>query len=391
MNKKAVIQLLITQFLSALADNAILFATLYVIKEKFSGNDADVYTGIVQGSFFVAYILLAPYASVLSEKVPKSNVLWIGNVLKVVGALFLLFGIDPALSYAMVGVGACVYGPGKYSILKELTNNEKDLYKANGWVEGSTIFAILGGTVLGETLTNIDFHLSMYVILGIYALSFVMAWILPKGAVLNNMQFRKAWRTFGKDVHSLLSMKEARSTLIGTGSFWMVSAVIRIAMLAWIPVALHMGDKGNVSLYMAMTAIGIVIGSLVSPYMIPLHKITRISLLGMGMAVSVSLIGWFPNAIFICITLFASGFLGGAYIIPLNTILQEKGSAIGTGKTIAIQNFVQNAMMVIGMLLYTGGLKIGMTIPLILVGFGVLFFVLSLVVRILFSRLSKTS
>lgn len=391
MNKKAVIQLLITQFLSALADNAILFATLYVIKEKFSGNDADVYTGIVQGSFFVAYILLAPYASVLSEKVPKSNVLWIGNVLKVVGALFLLFGIDPALSYAMVGVGACVYGPGKYSILKELTNNEKDLYKANGWVEGSTIFAILGGTVLGETLTNIDFHLSMYVILGIYALSFVMAWILPKGAVLNNMQFRKAWRTFGKDVHSLLSMKEARSTLIGTGSFWMVSAVIRIAMLAWIPVALHMGDKGNVSLYMAMTAIGIVIGSLVSPYMIPLHKITRISLLGMGMAVSVSLIGWFPNAIFICITLFASGFLGGAYIIPLNTILQEKGSAIGTGKTIAIQNFVQNAMMVIGMLLYTGGLKIGMTIPLILVGFGVLFFVLSLVVRLLFSRLSKTS
>ncbi|MFF2531208.1 MFS transporter [Brevibacillus sp. NPDC058079] len=164
-------RLLATQFLSALADNMILMATIYVITEKALGN---VYVGIVQACFFVAYILLAPYSGVLSERLPKSNILWIGNVFKLIGALMLFIGINPAVSYAMVGVGACIYGPGKYAILRELTKNEQELYKANGSVEGSTIVSILLGTVIGGFLATWSFFLAMIVIMVCYGLSFFL-------------------------------------------------------------------------------------------------------------------------------------------------------------------------------------------------------------------------
>lgn len=375
-------RLLITQFLSALADNMILMATIHVITAKAHGN---VYLGIVQAAFFIAYILLAPYAGVLSEKVPKASVLWIGNILKLVGALLLLVGLDPALSYAIVGIGACLYSPGKYGILKELTKNENELYRANGLVEGSTIVAILLGTVLGGFLSTHSYQLAMSVILAFYALSFLFAWILPKGSV-SNVSFASAWKCFRQDISMLWSIPQAKSSLIGTSSFWMISAVLRLAMIAWIPIALHLSGEDKASLFMGVSAIGIMIGSITSPKIIPLAKLKRLVFLGTGMAVAIAFVGFLPQMIVTGAILFVAGFLGGVYMIPLNTILQERGQPVGTGKTIAIQNFFENILMLTGTLIYTGALKIGVQIPLILVFFAIIFVGVVFYVRSAFQK-----
>lgn len=375
-------RLLITQFLSALADNMILMATIHVITAKALGN---VYVGIVQAAFFVAYILLAPYAGVLSERVHKSSVLWIGNVLKLIGAILLSFGLDPALSYAIVGIGACLYSPGKYGILKELTNNENDLYKANGMVEGSTIVAILLGTVLGGFLSTHSFPLAMTVIMAFYGLSFLFAWVLPKGSV-TNVSFSSAWKSFGQDISVLWRIPQAKSSLIGTSSFWMISSVLRLAMIAWIPIALHLSGEDKASLFMGVSAIGIMIGAITSPKIIPLARLKRLALLGTGMAVAIGFVGFLPQMILTGAILFVAGFLGGVYVIPLNTILQERGQPVGTGKTIAIQNFFENIMMLTGTLIYTGALHIGIDIPLILVFFAVIFVIVVYYVRTAFKK-----
>jgi MFS transporter, LPLT family, lysophospholipid transporter len=372
---KSLHKLLITQFLSALADNAILMATIYIITQQELGN---VYVGIVQACFFVSYALLAPYAGVLSEKVPKSNILWMGNALKVFGASLLFMGVNPAVAYAIVGIGACIYGPGKYAILREITKDEQELYKANGLVEGSTIIAILLGTVLGGFLTAKSMTLAIIVIMSCYVLSFIFAWILPKGEV-SNVKFSRAWRDFGKDIATLVKIKEARNSMMGTSSFWMTSSVLRLAMVAWIPIALGVGSD-TASLYMGVSAIGIMIGALSSPKIIRLDKVQKIVYLGVGMSLAISIVGWFPYSIPIAIILFVAGFCGGAYMIPLNTILQEKGTVVGNGKTIAIQNFFENVLMFTGTLIYAGALKMEVEIPLIMIGFGVFFAIISIFV-----------
>lgn len=359
----------------------ILMATIYVITQNALGN---VYVGIVQASFFVAYVLLAPYAGVLSEKLPKSNTLWLGNILKFGGALLLLGGIDPAVSYALIGIGACVYGPSKYAILRELTTTEQQLYKANGLIEGSTIVAVLIGTVLGGVLVANSFTLAMTVILICYVLSFLFAWILPKGAT-SEVSFRNTWRNFYKDISTLWKIKEARTSMIGTSNFWMTSTVLRLAVLAWIPVALSVTDE-KASYYMGISAIGIMLGAIMSPRLIPLDKLKRLLFIGGGMALAIIIVGWTPHWIVTAVILFIAGFFGGSFMIPLNTTLQEKGKHVGSGKTIAIQNFFENILMLSGTLLYTGALKLNVDMPIVLTVFGVMFLTISIFVSRSFSK-----
>lgn len=361
-------RLLVTQFLTAVSDNMILLATIYVITKNELGL---FYTGIVQAAFFIAYILLAPHASILSEKLPKSTTLWIGNVVKVTGAVFLFFGLDPALSYAIVGIGACIYGPSKYAILTELTSTKEELYRANGLVEGSTIVAILLGTVTGGLLVSKSFELAMGVIVLLYVISFIFAYILPRGPV-SNVSFKGTWKNFGRDTLALMKIPAARTSVIGTSNFWMNSAVLRLAVLAWIPIAFGVGAD-VASYYMGVSAIGIMIGAVLSPKIIPLNKLSYLLYMGVGLSGSLVFLALFPHQIFTALFLLAIGVCGGMFQVPLNTTLQQTGHTVGSGKIIAIQNFFENIMMLTGTLLYTGALKLNVDIPYIMIGFALVF------------------
>ena len=135
MNRNLYI-LLLAQFLSAFADNAILFTVIAMIME--TATAAAWYIPALQASFLVAFVLLAPWVGPFADARPKASVLVSANVVKAIGAGLLLINLEPLFAYAMIGVGAAMYSPAKYGILPELVAHEK-LVKANGWIEGSTI------------------------------------------------------------------------------------------------------------------------------------------------------------------------------------------------------------------------------------------------------------
>jgi len=72
----------------------------------------------------------------------------LANISKLIGAVGILLGLDPFLCYGLVGIDAAAYSPAKYGILAELTTGN-NLVKANGFIEASTIAAILFGSVAG--------------------------------------------------------------------------------------------------------------------------------------------------------------------------------------------------------------------------------------------------
>ena len=79
--------------------------------------------------------------------------MFIANSIKIVGCVAMLFGVDPLLAYAIVGLGAAAYSPAKYGILTEYLPHRK-LVVANGWIEGLTVASIILGTVLGGMLIH---------------------------------------------------------------------------------------------------------------------------------------------------------------------------------------------------------------------------------------------
>ncbi|NRR03734.1 lysophospholipid transporter LplT [Brevibacillus sp. RS1.1] len=366
-----------TQFLSAFADNMILFVIANLLREN---GFSPAMLAIVSISFFLPYIFLAPLVGPFADKHAKSIVLVIGNLIKALGVV-LLFFIDQSsiimlmLCYFTVGVGAVVYSPAKYGILPELTRNEDELFHANARIEAYTIFAILTGIGGGGAIANMTAPLiSSGICLLIYLLSLGMTFFIPHMRGNASIRYGAEARRFFIDFQHLMNRPETSFALIGTGAFWMSSAVLRVAVLAWIPLALGINPESfSVSLILATTSIGIIVGAFLAPKLIPLTHFTRSLTYGFGMFVIIVLFPW-TNLTFVAISLLLLvGFMGGVFIIPMNTVLQDEGKRmVGSGKTIGIQNFIENLLMAVGSGIYYLITYIGISISGAIVGQGLL-------------------
>ncbi|KYN64150.1 lysophospholipid transporter LplT [Pantoea agglomerans] len=370
---RGMIAVIIAQFFSAFGDNALLFATLAVLKSQFY---PDWSQPVLQMLFVAAYILLAPFVGQVADSMAKGRVMMLANSLKLLGALVICFGFNPFLGYTLVGAGAAAYSPAKYGILGEITHGEK-LVKANGLMEGSTIAAILLGSVAGGMLA--DWHL--LAALGICALTYGIAVVanlfIPK---LQAARPGQSWQ-LGMMVRSFFSAAallwrdaETRFSLLGTSLFWGAGVTLRFLLVLWVPVALGISDNTTPTTLNAMVAIGIVIGAAAAAKLVTLETVRRCMPAGVLIGVMVIVFALQHSLLNAYLVLMLIGALGGFFVVPLNALLQARGKeSVGSGNAIAVQNLGENSAMLIMLGFYTLAIKAGAPAVATGVGFGVLF------------------
>lgn len=349
------IAVLIAQFLSALADNMLLFIILGLIKQH---GAPDWAMPVLQQTFLIAYIVLAPFVGAVADNFAKNRVMLLSNTLKFLAVVFLLSGGSPYLAYGLVGVGACIYSPAKYGILKEI-KGEAFLVKANAMIEGSTIVAILVGVVLGGFLADIavvkgNFTSIITWVAGIYLMASVCNLFIQKlqPEHSNKIQPLTLFNQFFNDLKTLLSDLNARISLIGTALFFGVGATLRIWILAWVPKALAINDNETPAMLNAVVAVGVVMGSGLASR-IPLSQAHRVISAGVGMGVGTMLLSLTNNLTLAYVWLLLTGVCGGLFLVPLNALLQKQGhDLIGGGHAIAIQNFIENVTMLVMLMFY---------------------------------------
>ena len=132
------VSILAAQFFSAVADNALLFAAIALLKSLAA---PSWHVPVLQQSFAFAAIVLAPFVGPFADSLPKGRVMLVSNTVKMAGCLAMLLGLHPVVAYGCVGIGSAMYSPAKYGILSEYFPPEK-LVWANGWMEGLTVAAI---------------------------------------------------------------------------------------------------------------------------------------------------------------------------------------------------------------------------------------------------------
>lgn len=347
------------QFVSAFVDNMILFIALGIIKRD---GYPDYYLPFVQSTFLASYILLSPWVGRFADKKPKAKVLIIGNLVKTIGVVMMLFGFDPALSYGAVGIGAVIYSPAKYGILPFLTRGDDELLRANSGLESYTIIAILLGSVAGGILSDLSITLALVISLLLYCASIGVNTMIPYDPGNRFITYKNSIGEFFTDIGILLRNPQSHYSLIGTGSFWLASAVLRMIIFVWAPLTLGITSGTSISMIIAVTGVGIAIGAMVTPYLISIKTYGRTIWFGYIMAgciLSFLMVSTLEVAV---IFLLLIGIMGGIYIVPMNTCLQQVGHhTVGEGKTIAVQNFVENLFMFLGVVLYTLGAKNGVT------------------------------
>jgi MFS transporter, LPLT family, lysophospholipid transporter len=367
---RAMIAVLVAQFLSAMADNALLFGALALLRLDHYPEWA---APLLQEFFVGAYIVLAPFAGPFADSLPKGRVMLISNGLKLAGALGMCMGLNPFLAYGLVGAGAAAYSPAKYGILSELTSADK-LVKANGLMESSTIAAILVGAIAGGTLADWSVAGALAVVSACYgaaALANLFIPRLPPAHPLSTFSFSGILRDFGQAVRTLVRNPDTRFSMAGTSLFWGAGSTMRFLLVAWVPVALGIGTNSMPAYLNAMVAVGIVLGAGLAARFVTLEKADRALPAGVLIGLSVCVLSATTNLSVAFVVMAFVGACGGFFVVPLNALLQERGHAsVGAGHAIAVQNLAENVAMLVMLGLYTLAVHAGAPIPTIAAGFG---------------------
>lgn len=361
------------QFLSAFGDNALLFATLAVLKQLVYPEWSQP---VLQMVFVGAYILFAPFVGQFADSFAKGRVMMLANGLKLLGAAAICAGLNPFLGYTLVGIGAAAYSPAKYGILGELTTGSQ-LVKANGLMEASTIAAILTGSVAGGVLADWHLLVALGVCVLVYGGAVVANLFIPKRPAARPGQ--NWWpgpmvRRFLAACRTLWLDGETRFSLLGTSLFWGAGVTLRFLLVLWVPVALGITDNATPTYLNAMVAIGIVAGAGAAAKLVTLANVRRCMPAGVLIGALVAVFALQTQLLPAYVLLVLIGVCGGFFVVPLNALLQERGKrSVGAGNAIAVQNLGENAAMLLMLGGYSLAVKTGAPAVGIGIGFGVLF------------------
>lgn len=373
LRSKGMMAVIAAQFLSAFGDNALLFATLALLKAEFY---PDWSQPILQMVFVGAYIIFAPFVGQVADSFPKGRVMMFANGLKLLGAASICFGFNPFIGYTLVGIGAAAYSPAKYGILGELTTGDK-LVKANGLMESSTIAAILLGSVAGGVLADWHVLAALGICAVVYGGAVVANLFIPKLPVARpgqSWRFKPMTGSFFTACRVLWRNGETRFSLMGTSMFWGAGVTLRFLLVLWVPVALGITDNATPTYLNAMVAIGIVVGAGAAAKLVTLETVARCMPAGILIGVVVLIFSLQHALLPAYALLILIGILGGFFVVPLNALLQERGKQTGgAGNAIAVQNLGENLAMLLMLGLYSLAVKVGVPVVGIGVGFGGLF------------------
>ena len=337
------------QFLSALADNALLFAAIALLANM---QAPQWHQPLLLQFFVVSYIVLAPFVGAIADAFPKSNVMFFSNGIKLIGSLAMLAGIPPLYAYGIVGIGAASYSPAKYGILTELLPS-KELVAANGWVEGLTVAAIIFGAIIGGIFANFSPQIAIIIISFLYLAAAICNRYIPFVPIdhkLNTKNPMYLLKDFYISLKKLWLDPLGQLSLVITTLFWGAGATLRLVVIAWAAFALSFGlDKAT--LLTAMVAFGVAIGSVIAARFIKMKDAVKILLVGFFMGILVCVMVFLNTWQAAAINLLLIGIFSGILIVPMNALLQFRGhKLIGAGHSIAVQNFSEN----LGILILSG-------------------------------------
>jgi len=364
------IAVLAAQFLSALADNALLFGALALLRS----DHYPAWTAPLLQEFFVgAYIILAPFVGPFADSLPKGRVMLIANTLKLGGALAMCLGLNPFLAYGLVGVGAAAYSPAKYGILSELTSADR-LVKANSLMESSTIAAILSGAIAGGMLADWNVTGALAAVTVCYAGAAAANLLIPRlppAHRLERISLAAILRDFLSATRTLVRLPDTRFSMIGTSLFWGAGSTMRFLLVAWVPVALGITSNRMPAFLNAAVAVGIVAGAALAAKFVTLEKAQRALPAGVLIGAAVCAMAFTSSLPAAFALMGVVGACGGFFVVPLNALLQERGhESVGAGHAIAVQNLAENTAMLVLIGLYTVVDRAGAPVGATAAGFG---------------------
>jgi len=377
-----------TQFAGAFNDN--LYKNGLILFVTYSGIVAEQYLALVNNIgallFILPFFLFSAFAGQLADQQEKSRLIRRIKLLEVI-----LMSLGAAAFYTqslvfllgvlfLMGLQSTLFGPVKYSLLPQALRPE-ELIGGNALVEMGTFLSILLGTIVAGLWFE-----SQYALVGVsitVILISIIGWMtsrhIPKASP-SDPELKLDWNWAKQTKLILAFAKSQRSvflSILGVSWFWFLGAAYLTQFAQFARITIN-ATPSVATLFMALLAIGIAIGSL-SCEKLSRHQVEAgiVPIGAFGLTLLGLDIGWHNYAIFsgieptslsqilsqslglrICLNIFGLGFFGGLYIVPLYALIQQRSMAKLRSRIIAANNIINAFAMVcsalFGILLLVG-------------------------------------
>ena len=364
-------------FLNAGVDLAHKITIQNVLLKSFDGDTLVILTALINAMILLPFIFLFSPAAFINDKFSRTKVIRLSALAAVgISALICLcyaigeFYMAFALTLLLAAQSA-VYSPAKYSIIKSIVGTEQ-LGMANGIIQALTIIAILFSSFAfsfffeSHYIASNDPNVVLQSVWGIgialIAFSALEAYFafkipfFPQTAELSEEKFiAKQYASLHylkENIRTLRQNKNIWLSVIGLSLFWGVSQVIVAAFPAHYKAIFHADNAIVIQAILAVSGLGLILGSYVAGKMSHLHIELGIVPVGaVGIFISLFCLTLTESNLFLTICSFAFGFFGGLFIVPLNATIQYFAPEAISGKIMAGNNFMQNVLMVAFLLL----------------------------------------
>jgi acyl-[acyl-carrier-protein]-phospholipid O-acyltransferase / long-chain-fatty-acid--[acyl-carrier-protein] ligase len=381
--------LLFSQFVGAFNDNAwklIVFtlATRSLFDSSSFEYDSQMKATLALMVFLIPFLLFSLPAGSLADRNSKRHVIiWTkaleASLMALATASLFFFPSHLILPYfflGMMGLQSALFGPAKYGILPQVLPYEK-LSKGNGFIEMSSMIAIIAGTGLGPMLLALDkggqqpwltwtgpLALTIFSLFGLAA-----SFTIPKVKAVRETPIGMV-TTIKKAYHSITSDRILLLAILGNVLFWMITSLLGQNVLVYAKTLVKHLEKGELlqGIPPASYGLGIAFGALLGGKLsgerieyglIPLGSI--------GFSIMSLILGLIqPQMAGTVATLILMGIATGFLIVPLKSIVQWRSPKDQRGAVIALGNVFDILGMMVGSLFAAAmawiGIDLGMTL-----------------------------
>ena len=369
---------IVALFLNAFTDLGHKIIIQNTVFKVYDEQTQIVLTAIVNALILLPFILMFTPSGYLADKFPKHIVMKYTAVFSIVVTLLITLSYYLGWFKAAFGltllmaVQSAIYSPAKFGYIKELVG-EKRISAANAAVQAVTMVAILSGiivySVLFETMLDAQYHDESDVLMQIAPLGwllvinalveFYMVSKLPNRmakAVKKRFEFKRYKNGYylRKNLRTIFRKSKILHSIIALSLFWSISQVILAVFGAYAKTQLGIDSAIVVQGVMALSAVGIISGSVIaalfSRYFIHMGLVPLGSLL-VAVSLGIFLMVEDIYVIAVLFLLFGTGF--GLLMVPLNAYIQKASPRIHLGTILAGNNFIQNIFMIASLLLTT--------------------------------------
>ena len=378
--------LVVTQFLVALNDNIFRWLLIPIGKKVVEQHEiilpgftepvgSDFVLAAGSACFLLPFLLLAAPAGYVADRFSKRSVM-IGCkvaeiVVMIMGILVILSGNLYIMLFVLFLMGAqsAFFSPSKYSSIPELVRADR-ISAANGVIGMTTMFAIIGGTVVGNflfTWTTLpddqmtpgqtilpgqhNWWISAVVLIGVAVLGWIASLFIGRLKPANPERvfpWNPAAQTV-KDLASLIANRPLLLAALGSAYFWAVGAMAQLNIDKFAEFVLLVQQQ-YVGVLLGVLVLGIGIGSFVAGiWSAGKIELGIVPLGAAGMAIAAICISMVPPGTgeafslpynYTCGWLLALGMAAGLYDIPLLAFMQEKSPKQSRGRLLAAYNFM---------------------------------------------------